>query len=115
MTINHFKLEEAIDQALEDFMKLEIDDRNSLNMSLLARKYAPRTAAHLVDCITDQPALLFAEAKGGHLCADVLTATIGDLIASAMLMRFKEQAEKEQAEQIRRETFRQNLSITKGI
>lgn len=110
MAVNNFKLEEAIDQAYEEFMRLPENDRNSLNMMLLARKYSPRTAKHILDCLIEQPALIFAESKGGYLCADVLTATIGDIIAMSMMNRYSDQMKAEQAEQVRKDMLLSRLT-----
>lgn len=104
-----FRLEVAIDEAYTEFMALEDDNRNSLNMMLVARKYAPKTAKQIIDCLVDQPALLFSESKGGYLCTDVLTASIGDIIAVTMMNRYADQARSEQAEQARKEMLHSKL------
>lgn len=106
-----FQMDVAIDEAYDEFSKLVPEDRNQLNIMLVARKYAPRTHKQVLDCLIENPALMFMEAKGGHLVIDVLIADIAEAIAAVMIQRYAEQAQKEEMEQARRASLRRNLSV----
>lgn len=107
--INRFHLEEAIERAYKEFMDLDEENRNPLNMFLIARKYTPKNAQHVIDCIADNPVILFLEAKAGHLNFDVLIASIGESIAAGMKQKFTEQAQKEEADSVKSRMLRQQI------
>lgn len=109
--INKFHFQEALDQALDEFMKLPDEDKTPLNMQLLSRKYAPKLHKHVLDCIIENPAMLFLEAKPGFLLLDSAVATIGDALASMLMQRYQEHVNKEQAELIKAQSLRSQLSL----
>lgn len=97
-----WRLEAAIDRAYEDFLALEDDHRNQLNMLLMARRYAPSTSKQCVDCLRDNAVLLFLEAKPGYLILDVLIAGITDVIGNHVMQRYTDTVKLADANDVRR-------------
>lgn len=94
--INVFKLEVAIEKGFEEFMGFSEEARNPWNMSALSRKYAPRNAKQMSECLLENGLIFQLEAKPGYLLWDVSFATVSELIESGIKQRFTEQVQKEE-------------------
>lgn len=83
-----YVLLESMDSAYKKFLELEADQRVPVNMQMIAREYAPKTFKQVVDAVVEHPEILALEAKAGYQVLDVMIATIGVAIATAISDRY---------------------------
>ena len=109
MTNNRFRLDKAIEQALDDIKALPEEEKILPQVQMAVRRCAPQTVKAVREVLEDNVWAFTLDTQPGRLVVDSISASISAFMLSAVLQKLQEDQQKQLEDQQRKEMVRLRL------